>query len=111
MTLWPGGNDPHHGRVAGSRAEPGDVADTSGDPDGHGLELISITCPRLARSSRSSSSLKNPALKGTADAGPARHTVSPHLYPRCVPGPGGVLVPELEPVMGNCGPSPYYGKP
>ena len=31
---------PRHGRAAGSRAEPGDVADASGDPDGHGLELI-----------------------------------------------------------------------
>jgi len=28
------------GRDAGSRAEPGDVADASGGPDGHGPELI-----------------------------------------------------------------------
>lgn len=46
-------------------------------------ELISITCPGLARSSWSTSSLKNPALKGTADAGPARPTVSL----TCVPAP------------------------
>ena len=39
MTSRPGGNDPAR---AGSRkaAEPGDVAGASGDPDGHGLELI-----------------------------------------------------------------------
>ena len=43
------------------------------EPNGHGLELISISCPGLARSSRSSSSLKNPALKGTADAGTIEH--------------------------------------
>jgi hypothetical protein len=34
------GERSRHGRVAGSRTEPGDVADASGDPDGHGRELI-----------------------------------------------------------------------
>jgi hypothetical protein len=29
-----------NGRGAGRRAEPGEIADASGDPDGHGLELI-----------------------------------------------------------------------
>ena len=82
---------PRHGRIAGSRAEPGDVADAPGDPDGHDPELISTTRPGLVRSSRSSNSLKNPALKATADAVPARHAVSPRLCPRCAPGPDGVL--------------------
>ena len=51
------------GGCGASGSPPGDGADASGDPDGHGLELISITCPGLARPSRSASSLKNPALK------------------------------------------------
>ena len=101
-----------HRRVAKSRAEPEDVADACGDSNGNGLELIRVTCPGFVGSSRSSNSHKNPALKGSADTVPARHAVSPHLCPRCIPGPGGVLSLSWSPVTeSNRRPSPYHGVP